>query len=156
MAQLEAQVPAKEFIGGGMTGQAENQGMQQQWSPNYDDIEKIARICHEANRALCVVNSDLSQPAWEDAPDWQKRSAIDGVRFHIANPHSNGRDSHDRWMEVKLRDGWRYGPVKNAETKEHPCLLPHNALPPHEQIKDDVFRSIVGGYVGGMRRAKNN
>ena len=44
--------------------------------------EQIARVAHEANRAYCLSLGDPSQLPWEEAPDWAKESAIDGVRFH--------------------------------------------------------------------------
>ena len=122
------------------------------WAPTDEDIEVIASICHEANRALCVTQGDLSQVPWSDAPDWQKDSARNGVRLHINNPRADGRESHDCWMEEKLRAGWRYGETKDVENKTHPCLLPYNALPPEQKIKDDIFLAIVRGYLGGMDR----
>jgi hypothetical protein len=125
---------------------------QKAWSPSDKDIENMALICHEANRAVCVVNGDLSQPSWDDAPDWQKKSAIEGVKFHIAKPHADSRMSHDKWMETKLRDGWRYGPTKNADTKEHPCLLPYHALPDTEKVKDDIFKAVIQGYMAALKR----
>lgn len=138
------------------TGALESACAEKQWQPSDSDIETIAQICHEANRVICTSNGDLSQPSWADAPVWQKLSAIEGVRFHIDNPYADSRASHDKWMETKLRDGWRYGPTKNTDTKEHPCLLPYHALPEHERIKDDVFKAIVHGYVEGLRRKTFN
>ena len=45
--------------------------------------EDIARICHEANAAYCLSLGDTSQTDWDNAPDWQKKSAINGVKFHM-------------------------------------------------------------------------
>ena len=123
------------------------------WNPSDEDIETMASMCHEANRALCLSQGDLSQERWSMAADWQKDSARNGVKLHVANPRANGRASHDCWMEEKLRAGWRYGETKNAEAKTHPCLLPYEALPPEQKIKDDIFRGIVRAYVDGMRKA---
>lgn len=148
--QEQAQGVAGEAGGSSDYANAANAQLKR-WQPDEKDIEDAARICHDANRAICTINGDFSQPTWEDAPEWQKASAMDGVRFHIDNRHADGRQSHDRWMEVKLRDGWRYGPTKDAATKEHPCLLPYHALPQHERVKDDVFRAIVSGYFSGKR-----
>lgn len=135
----------KDYITGGAM-------QQKQWQPTADDIQRIARICHEANRAVCVTNGDLSQPDWESAPDWQKASALAGVQFHIDTPYANAQRSHDQWLETKLRDGWRYGATKNPETKEHPCLLPYHALPQGEKVKDDIFRGIVHAYLEALKR----
>jgi hypothetical protein len=47
--------------------------------------EQIARVCHEVNRAYCESLGDMSQPSWEDAPQWQKDSAMLGVKLHTEN-----------------------------------------------------------------------
>ena len=125
---------------------------EKQWQPSEQDVDNIARVCHEANRALCICNGDLSQPTWDEAPEWQKDSARKGVRFHIRQPSADSKRSHDEWMEVKLRDGWRYGPTKNVDSKEHPSLLPYHALPDTEKVKDHIFAAIVSGYVTALRR----
>jgi hypothetical protein len=106
-----------------------------------DDV--IARVAHEGNRAWCIAHGDLSQPRWEDAPDWQVRSAIDGVRFHRANPDAGDNASHDAWMAHKIADGWVYGETKDPDAKTHPCLVPFDQLPFEQQAKDRLFRSIV-------------
>ena len=108
------------------------------------DID-IARACHEANRLYCQILGDNSQPPWESAPSWQMDSCIMGVRSFLASPpysSPNEEASHNSWMEQKLRDGWRYGPVKDVEKKEHPCLLPFKSLPKEQQVKDALFLGI--------------
>ena len=105
--------------------------------------EQIAKVCHEANRAYCAVLGDLSQPSWEQAPDWQKESAINGVIFHRNNPHASPSASHENWLEEKRIQGWTYGPVKNPEKKEHPCFIPFTGLPLEQQAKDKLFKGIV-------------
>lgn len=40
------------------------------------NIEQTAKTAHEVNRAYCLSIGDISQPSWEDAPDWQKKSAV--------------------------------------------------------------------------------
>jgi hypothetical protein len=46
-------------------------------------------------------------------------------------------------MAEKLAAGWEYGPVKDAEAKRHPCLVPFNQLPREQQAKDYIFRAVV-------------
>lgn len=111
------------------------------------DPEKIARVCHEVNRAYCQALGDVSQPAWEDAPEWQRTSAINGVEMHLNNPGVGASASHESWMKEKLENGWKYGPVKDPEKKEHHCLVPFDQLPPEQQAKDFIFRSIVYALV---------
>ena len=103
----------------------------------------IAQICHEANRAYCKTLGDDSQPAWEDAPDWQKQSIINGVNFHMDNPKSTPEQSHENWLAEKVKQGWRYGTEKDAEKKSHPCFMPYFQLPTEQRRKDAIFVAIV-------------
>lgn len=105
--------------------------------------ETIARICHEVNRAYCQALGDNSQPAWEDAPDWQKQSAMTGVRLHTDNPNAGPQASHESWMAEKVATGWTYGPTKDPETKQHHCMVPFDQLPREQQAKDFIFRAVV-------------
>lgn len=107
------------------------------------NIEGIARVCHEANRAYCTSIGDKSQPSWENAPDWQRDSAVNGVIFHMKNPNSKPEDSHNNWLQEKEADGWKYGKVKDADKKEHPCFVPYEQLPIEQQKKDSLFIAIV-------------
>ena len=110
--------------------------------PTFEEL-KIAKVCHEANAALCAAFGDMSQPAWKDAPGWQYASALLGVRMHIDNPDAGTDDSHKSWMKQKVDDGWVYGDEKDAVLKTHPCIVPYDELPPMQQAKDFIFRAIV-------------
>ncbi len=106
-------------------------------------VALIAMLCHAANAAYCASIGDLSQPTWDDAPDWQKQSAINGVNMHLANPDATPEMSHAAWMAQKEAEGWTYGEVKDAEKKTHPCFMPYDQLPPEQKAKDYIFRGIV-------------
>ncbi len=105
--------------------------------------EQIARVCHEANRALCMTHGDMSQVGWDDAPQWQRDSAMNGVAFVLSDPDAPASANHVSWMAEKVADGWIYGPVKDPERKTHPCIVPFDALPPEQQAKDKIFKAIV-------------
>lgn len=106
----------------------------------------IARIAHEANAAFCRGMGDDSQPSWDDAPRWQRDSALLGVAFNLAHPEASPAASHDSWLEQKRLDGWSWGPVKDVATKAHPCFLPYDQLPPEQQAKDHLFKAIVAAF----------
>lgn len=105
--------------------------------------EPIARVCHEANRALCQAFGDFSQPSWDAAPQWQRDSALIGVDLHLGNQDLGPEASHESWMAHKREAGWRYGAVKDVDAKTHPCMVEFSGLPPEQQAKDFVFRAIV-------------
>ena len=102
-----------------------------------------AKICHQANKALCETIYDNSQVDWEKAPEWQKESAIKGVSFCIDNPDAPPSANHDSWLKEKSDNGWVYGEVKDADKKTHPCCVPFEKLPPKQQAKDYLFKAIV-------------
>jgi hypothetical protein len=104
--------------------------------------DQIAKTAHEVNRAYCAALGDLSQPEWEDAPEWQRSSAINGVRAHLSGSLTP-EQSHESWMAEKRAAGWKYGAVKNPEAKEHPCFVPYAELPVEQRVKDYLFKAVV-------------
>lgn len=108
---------------------------------NARHIEGCARAAHEANRAYCLAIGDTSQPAWDAAPAWQRMSAIVGVEGVLAG---NGpRESHASWLAEKQSTGWIWGPAKDPERREHPCMVPYDELPPEQRAKDRIFVDVV-------------
>lgn len=110
--------------------------------------KNIARICHEANRAYCESIGDKSQVSWDEAPEWQKESAVKGVQAKAANPNLTPADMHASWCDFKKQDGWQYGTKKDAEAKTHPCMVPYEELPVEQRSKDHIFSAIVTTCLG--------
>lgn len=115
-------------------------------------IEQIARMAHEVQRQWCRMLGDFSHGQWNEATESKRASAIARVEYAVEYKGPNWRESfrcydprdqHDRWMLLKLRDGWRYGPIKDVVNKIHPCLLPWDDLPPEQRIKDIFFVEVV-------------
>lgn len=106
-------------------------------------IESIAKVAHDANRSYCETLGDWTQRSWEDAEDWQKKSAIEGVHFRLRNPMASSGAQHAAWMADKIADGWKWGPTKNADKKEHPCLVAYDDLPIAQKVKDALFCAVV-------------
>ena len=106
--------------------------------------EDIARVCHEANRALQQAQGLPGipvAPAWDDFPEDQREGVVAGV--HAAVFGAGAKELHGRWVELKRREGWVYGAVKDAPAKQHPCLVPYAELPVDQRLKDELFHAIV-------------
>ena len=114
-----------------------------------EHLDHIARVCHEANRAYCAALGDNSQPAWDDAPEWQRSSARVGVQFIIDNPKALPSASHESWLAQKAAEGWKYGAYKDPENKLHPCYVPYEQLPVEQKAKDYIFGAIVRAMFKG-------
>lgn len=102
----------------------------------------IAQVAHEINRVFCQSIGDYSQPSWDEAPQWQKDSAVNGVEFHLNN-NTTPRQSHENWLEQKRKDGWVYGEVKDHVAKTHPCMVEYHDLPTEQKSKDYIFKGVV-------------
>jgi RyR domain len=61
-------------------------------------------------------------------------------------------NAHDVWAIGRIRDGWQYGPYRDDNAKQNPCLLDFDQLPAREQEFDRnmvaaTIRSIIAlGY----------
>ncbi|MGB2962519.1 MAG: RyR domain-containing protein [Anaerolineales bacterium] len=105
---------------------------------------------------------------WEDLPEDEKeqnRSAVRDIPHKLGRigyvmlpARSNepaefpkGEDDlerlsimeHERWMNSKLKAGWKYAPETNKSMKQHSALIPWEDLPEAEKDKDrDLVRAI--------------
>lgn len=108
----------------------------------YVDPEVIARVVHEAHRALQVeLGEDAISPPWDEAPEWLRAGTLAGVQEALdgAAPW----ELHETWCARRFADGWRYGAVKDAQAKTHPLLRDYDMLPDDQRRKDELMASIV-------------
>ena len=108
---------------------------------NSQIIKHCAEAAHEMNRIYCEAHGDMSQPTFNNAPDWQKRSAMNGVVGALSG--NTPEQSHESWLAEKVATGWKYGLIKDPEKKEHPCFVPYAQLPLEQQYKDHLFLETV-------------
>ncbi|MBI5774408.1 MAG: hypothetical protein HZA89_11780 [Verrucomicrobia bacterium] len=45
-------------------------------------------------------------------------------------------NTHEVWARERIAQGWKFGPARNDEAKEHPCLVPYKDLPESEKTFD--------------------
>lgn len=104
---------------------------------------RLVLSIHEANK-------EIQQQTGEFIPELSEhltKSILDGVYYVLDNPNCTPEQQHNNWCYFKQQDGWRYGPTKDFERKEHPCLVPYNELPEIQQRKDTVFRCTLDNFI---------
>jgi hypothetical protein len=122
-----------------------------QYGPKKDDTRKthpalvpydeLPEALKEANRlnardipAKLAVAGYIMIPARSNEPPF---NFPDGSLEQLAE------QEHERWMQVKLADGWTYGATADDARKLNPCLVPWKDLPEAEKKKDrDLVRGI--------------
>ncbi len=54
---------------------------------------------------------------------------------------------HDLWVAQRHKDGWRHGPRRDDERREHPGLVPYEQLSESEK---DVDRRVSRGVLEAL------
>lgn len=106
-------------------------------------IADIAKICHSMNREYRLAIGEDPGPQWDDLPEENQRGIMAGVKGQLEDPGRTPEESHQAWLDYYRERGWKYGPVKNFDTKEHPCFLPYSELPEAQRAKDRLFQVWV-------------
>lgn len=102
-----------------------------------------AKVNHEVNVSINRFHGKESRPVWDKLTEDERNKAFASVQSVIDNPSITPAESHQKWMDNKLADGWRYGPVKDEIKKTHPDLVGYDELPDEEKLKDYLFITIV-------------
>ncbi|WP_026317743.1 RyR domain-containing protein [Algicola sagamiensis] len=107
------------------------------------NIEEIARMAHEMDRAYRKSMLDFSLPLWECTSESYKTSAIDQVEFHLQNPSIGPETKHNQWLKRRALEGWCWGPVKDEHKKQDPRIISFAKLPPHDRAREHLYYQVV-------------
>ena len=121
----------------------------EQLKTSNDLQSRLVLAIHEANK-------EIQQQTGEFIPQLSEhltKSILDGVYFVLDNPNCTPEQQHNNWVHFKRADGWKYGPEKDFERKEHPCLVPYSELPEIQQRKDSVFRQTLNNFINEVCNA---
>jgi hypothetical protein len=105
-------------------------------------IETIASVAHEVNQAY-VDSQGEDTVSWVQTTDAQRQSMVNGVLFKLRYPDTTPEQQHENWLRVRQAEGWTYGKVKNEELKTNPAMVPYDALPQAQRVKDFLFQGVV-------------
>lgn len=107
------------------------------------DIEEIAYVAHEAVKAWARTNGDYSHEIWSNCSYEHKTSMRAGVIARLENPDESAEANHDRWLEAKAKDGWKYGPVRDETKLENPAFVPYGCLSADHRKRNEIFMAVV-------------
>lgn len=82
-----------------------------------EKLTQIAMVLAEVQR----IRKGAPYPHWEDLPQAEKDELVAFVTGILS-----GRpvaQQHEAWLADQIADGWKWGAVKNAATKEDPDLV---------------------------------
>lgn len=48
------------------------------------------------------------------------------------------RNTHERWSQERIRQGWQWGPERDDRARLHPCLIPYDELSEEEKEFDRI------------------
>lgn len=103
----------------------------------------IARVCYATNREFCLVSGDPVPAPWDEITEDARQGYAKGVQYRLSNPLAPAAAQHDEWCRSKAEDGWTHGPVKDEGARQHPNLVPYQALPLSQRLKDTLFKGVV-------------
>lgn len=73
-------------------------------------------------------------------------TAVNRVIFQSNHHDVSPSQSRDTRTAEKEATGWKYGPKKDADKKEHPCMVSYDQLPAEQRAKDYVYRAIAHAF----------
>ena len=91
------------------------------WQYSYNYQSSMASAIHTRMKKLCGI------PGVEKKSEERTEEELWAIR----------RLEHRRWNAYMRAEGYVYGTQRYDLAKTHPCLVPFDALPEKEQIKDD-------------------
>ena len=67
------------------------------------------------------------------------------------------KNTHEVWAQERMAQGWRFGPERNDQRKEHPSLIPYEQLPEKEKVYDrnTAMETVRAVLALGYRIAKD-
>jgi hypothetical protein len=108
-------------------------GVTPDMNPSVKPWDKLDLTLKESNRNQAVhIREKLRSIGCEIVrlTDWEEEL----FRFEDEEVEKLAIMEHDRFVEERTRQGWKYGPVKDVENKITPYLVPYDSLT--KEIKD--------------------
>jgi hypothetical protein len=113
-------------------------------------FERVAQVVHEANRTWDAVRGVVPGAPWDQAQDWKRSTAVEGVKLALAG--AEPPELHEAWRAAKLAQGWTPGAVKDPQAKTDPMLVPYQDLSDEQMRTPDLVAAITRALACGHDR----
>lgn len=107
----------------------------------YYDNTMVARIIHDAMRALQMAQGFTPSPHWHELAAEIRANAVKGVA--AVREGMTPEENHERWRAQLTGQGWVYGERRDAAARTHPMLVPWAQLSDAGRDRDVLFAAIV-------------
>ena len=107
------------------------------------DASRIARVAHEADRALAAVQGRMDQRTWFALEARDRANLVTGVQVALDTPRATAADLHAAWLSDKREAGWRWGPAFDRTAQTDPLMIPWDQLSVPAQARELLFVATV-------------
>jgi hypothetical protein len=106
--------------------------------------ERRAKFVYEAARVEAEASNRRIVPEpWMDREAPFREQFVKTIERICADGYETTPErEHDSWWRAYEAMGWKYGPVRDRERKEHPDMVPYNDLTIDERDKDEIFLEL--------------
>ena len=103
-----------------------------------------AIFVYEAARLQAMlVGAPVVPEPWNERDEAFQHQFVEIIERQMGETRSGSPEElHGGWVQAYIDMGWTYGPVRDAEAKTHPDMVPFDQLEPREQAKDAVFIAL--------------
>ena len=109
-------------------------------------IEQIAKTAHAIHRAYCLEMGIPTQPKWENVENGHKDVVYNSIRHIIQGSIKSVEESHNKFVESKYAQGWRFGEVYSIEDKLNPRMVDFSRLTMEQRVKERLFFECVSSF----------
>lgn len=109
-------------------------------------VEQIAKTAHAVHRAYCIENNIPTQPEWHEVDNEHKDVVYNSIRSILHGAVNTAEESHNKFLESKLSQGWRFGEEYSASEKLNPRLVPFKQLTLEQRTKEGIFFACVSSF----------
>ena len=106
--------------------------------------ERRAKFVYEGARiAAIAANAPVIPELWDARDDAFRKQFLEVIDRQCGEMRSGSpAELHGAWVQAYIDMGWKYGPVRDVENKEHPDMVPYDNLGQLEKDKDAVFVAL--------------